>query len=158
MPELKDKSIGIILYFRFPRSTKYLILKHKKGHWSFAKGHKEKQESDIQTASRELHEEAGIDEVKFLSRKILLTEKYTYINKNKMKVQKEVDYFIAESKTIKTRVDEKEIVGYKWSTLKGAEKVLTYKQSKTILKKASIIINKKSSVKTDGEQTYEQNL
>ena len=40
----KDKAIGVIVYFEFPRSTKYLIVKHKKGHWSFAKGHKEKDE------------------------------------------------------------------------------------------------------------------
>ncbi len=147
MPGLKDKSIGVILYYRFPRSTKYLILKHKKGHWSFAKGHKEKEESAKQTASRELYEEACIDEVEFLSRKILLTERYTYINKNKVKVLKVVDYFIARSKTIKVKVDDKEIVGYKWSTLKGAEKILTYKQSKHILKKSSILINKKLTVK-----------
>ena len=59
----KDKAIGVIVYFEFPRSTKYLIVKHKKGHWSFAKGHKEKDESSIQTARRELFEEAGIKEV-----------------------------------------------------------------------------------------------
>jgi len=144
LPELKDKSIGVILYYRFPRSTKYLIIKHRKGHWSFAKGHKEKEELAIQTAKRELDEEAGIDEVEFLSKKVLLTEKYLFINKDKMKVLKEVDYFIAGSKTNKVKIDNKEIVSYKWCTLKGAEKVLTYKQSKRILKKASIFINKKN--------------
>ncbi|MBK6536405.1 MAG: NUDIX domain-containing protein [Ignavibacteria bacterium] len=70
----KDKAIGVIVYFEFPRSTKYLIVKHKKGHWSFAKGHKEKDESSIQTARRELYEEAGIKEVEFLAKKILARE------------------------------------------------------------------------------------
>ena len=71
----KDKAIGVIVYFEFPRSTKYLIVKHKKGHWSFAKGHKEKDESSIQTARRELFEEAGIKEVEFLAKKKFLQGK-----------------------------------------------------------------------------------
>ncbi|MEO6695435.1 MAG: NUDIX domain-containing protein, partial [Ignavibacteria bacterium] len=144
LPELKDKSIGIILYFRFPRSIKYLILKHRKGHWSFPKGHKEQRESAIQTAKRELYEEAAVNEIDFLSKRILLTEKYNFINRSNRKVRKEVDYFIASSKNKKVKIDKKEIINYKWCTLKGADKVLTYKQSKKILKKASVFINKKS--------------
>lgn len=146
MPALKDKSIGVILYYRFPRSVKYLILKHKKGHWAFAKGHRDKGESALETAKRELHEEAGINDSAFLSKKILLTEKYTFVNKSKKKVLKEVDYFISESKNKKVKIDNREIVNFKWCTLEGSEKVLTYKQSKKILKKASILINKKISV------------
>ena len=71
MPGLKDKSIGVIVFCRFPRSLKYLILKHRKGHWSFAKGHSMTGETAIETAIRELHEEAGIDEVEFIAKKIL---------------------------------------------------------------------------------------
>jgi len=143
LPAIKDKAIGVILYYRFPRSVKYLIVKHRKGHWSFTKGHSEKGESAIRTAKRELHEEAGIDEIEFLLKKILLTEKYRFTTKNKNNVRKVVDYFIAESKTKKVNIDNKEIMNFKWCTLKGAEKVLTFKQSKKILKKASILINKK---------------
>ena len=72
MAVIKDKSIGVVVYCKFPRSVKFLILKHKKGHWSFAKGHKEKDETALETAKRELHEEAGIDDVEFISKKVLL--------------------------------------------------------------------------------------
>ena len=65
MPITKDKSVGIILYCKFPRSLKFLILKHKKGHWSFAKGHRDKGESTLDTTKRELFEEAGIKNVDF---------------------------------------------------------------------------------------------
>lgn len=143
MPEIKDRSIGVILYYKFPRSIKYLILKHKKGHWAFAKGHKSKGETFLQTAKRELHEEAGINEVEFLSKKILLSERYIIQDKNKDKVRKTVDYFIAKSKTTKIIIDKNEIVNYRWCTTKQAEKLITYQQSKKILKKANRLITKK---------------
>lgn len=141
----KDKAIGVIVYFEFPRSTKYLIVKHKKGHWSFAKGHKEKDESSIQTARRELFEEAGIKEVEFLAKKILAREKYFFRDGNKSKVKKVVSYFIAKSGTSKIRIDNKEIINYKWCTLNAADRILTYKQSRKIIKKVDKLIKNKKS-------------
>lgn len=143
MPIVKDKSVGIILYCKFPRSLKYLILKHKKGHWSFAKGHKDKGESLIETAKRELYEETGIKNVDFISKKILLKEKYTFNLKSKNKIVKEVNYFVAETKTKKVKIDRKEINNYKWCTINSAQKVITYDQSKKTLKKANKIITNK---------------
>ncbi len=147
MAELKDKSVGVVLFYKFPRSIKFLILKHKKGHWSFAKGHKNKGETEIRTAKRELLEEAGIDNVEFISKKVLLKENYIYISKNKDKIRKSVDYFIALSKSKKVKIDKKEIINYKWCTYKGAEKIITYKQSRKVLKKAVRLISKQSSAK-----------
>jgi tRNA nucleotidyltransferase (CCA-adding enzyme) len=141
----KDKAIGVIVYFEFPRSTKYLIVKHKKGHWSFAKGHKEKDESSIQTARRELFEEAGIKEVEFLAKKILAREKYFFNDRNKSKVRKVVSYFIAKSGTSKIRIDNKEIINYKWCTLNAADRILTYRQSRKIIKKVDVLIRNKKS-------------
>ncbi len=143
MAVIKDKSIGVILYCKFPRSLKFLILKHKKGHWSFAKGHRDKGESAIETAIRELHEEAGLDNVEFISKRILITEEYSFLNKNNDKVRKQVSYFIAKSKSKKVKIDRKEIIGFKWCTAGSADKVITYKQSKKTLKKANKLILKK---------------
>ena len=143
MAVIKDKSVGVVLYCNFPRSLKFLILKHKKGHWSFAKGHKDKGETAFETAKRELHEEAGIDDVEFISKRILLNEKYTFVNKSKDIVKKEVRYFIARSKSKKVKIDNREITGYKWCTLNAAEKVITFRQSRKTLKKANKLISKK---------------
>ncbi len=145
MPELKDKAIGVIVYYVFPRSVKFLIVKHKKGHWSFAKGHKEKNETSIQTAKRELFEEAGIKDVYFLSKKILFREKYVFRDKNKDKTKKIVNYFIARSGKSKIKIDNKEIINYKWCTVKAAEKILTYRQSRSIIKKVDVLIRNKES-------------
>lgn len=143
MAVIKDKSVGVILYCNFPRSLKFLILKHKKGHWSFAKGHKDKGETAFETAKRELHEEAGIDDVEFISKRILLNEEYTFVNKSKDIVKKEVRYFIARSKSKKVKIDNREITGYKWCTLNAAEKVITFRQSRKTIKKANKLISKK---------------
>ena len=142
MAVIKDKSVGVILFCKFPRSLKFLILKHKKGHWSFAKGHKDKGETAFETANRELHEEAGIDNVEFVSKSILLIEEYTFFNKYNDKVRKEVRYFIARSKTKKVKIDRREITGYKWCTLNAADKVITFRQSRKTLKKANKLILK----------------
>jgi len=142
LAEIKDKSIGVILFYKFPRSLKYLVLKHKKGHWSFAKGHQDKGETFIETAQRELHEEAGIDEVVFISKKILVKESYIFINKNKAKVRKSVAYFIAGSKSKKVKIDKREIINYKWCTVKAAEKIITFRESRKLLRKANSIVLK----------------
>lgn len=139
----KDKSIGVILFYKFPRSLKFLILKHRKGHWSFAKGHKEKGEKAVDTAIRELHEEAGIDGTVFLSKRILLRENYIFLNRNNEKIKKTVDYFIAKSKTKRVKIDKKEITNYKWCTLKASEKVITFKESRKTLRKANGLILKR---------------
>jgi len=144
---IKDNAKGIIIFYEFPRSRKYLLIKHKKGHWSFAKGHKEKAENSMQTAIRELYEETGIKNIEFLSKKILLKDKYIFTYKENEKVIKTVDYFIAKSNTKKVKIDNKEIVNFKWCTLKPAIKTLTFKQSKSIIKKADKIIFKKYKIK-----------
>jgi 8-oxo-dGTP pyrophosphatase MutT (NUDIX family) len=123
-------------------------LKHKKGHWSFAKGHSDPGETEFMTAKRELHEEAGIDDVEFLSEKVLLIEKYEFMDKKGVRVKKEVAYFIAKSNTEKIKVDNKEITAFRWCSLFGAESRLTYKQSYRVLKEADKLIKKKSKTVT----------
>lgn len=142
MPQIKDKSIGIIVYHRFPRSLKFLILKHRKGHWSFAKGHKDRGETAIETAKRELREETGIKKTEFLSKKVLLKERYIYKNKNKKSVIKSVDYFIAKTNSDIVAIDKNEITGYRWCTLNTGVKLITFNQSRKLLRKAYRLVLK----------------
>lgn len=142
MGVINDVSLGVIVFYQFPRSLKYLVLKHSKGHWSFAKGHQNKGEAPIETAKRELYEEAGIDEVEFVSKKILIRESYIYTNKNQDRVRKSVSYFIAGSGTSKVKVDNLEIINYKWCTVKAAEKIITFRESRSLLRKADRLVSK----------------
>lgn len=140
MPHIKDNAIGVIIYYSLDDSTNYLLLRHRKGHWSFAKGHSEEGETPVQTALRELHEEAGIFDIKFVSDEPLLKEKYIFRNKKMMKVKKRVDYFIAETFNMEVKIDNHEITDYKWCTLDESRDILTFGQSVETLEAAEKII------------------
>ena len=136
----KHHSVGIILFYTFPRSRKYLLVKQHQGHWGFPKGHIEKDETYFETAVRELKEETGIKKIEFLKKKIFLRDNYSFYNTN-AKIIKIVDYFIAESLVNKVKIDNYEILNFKWLTYDKAIDKLTFKESKKILKQANKIIS-----------------
>lgn len=143
----KDRSIGVIIYHMKNGEPEFLIIRHRQGHWSFAKGHKEKDESDFQTALRELKEETGIKDANFISDKIELSEKYSFNSANKQRVEKSVDYFIAEVPSDDVKIDNMEILEYQWQDLNSGFELVTFTESQNILKKAyEIIINKNKNV------------
>ena len=69
----REKSAGAIIYRMENDVPQYLLLHYtpsnegKRGQWGFAKGHVEQGENDIQTAKREISEETGIKDLKFIS-------------------------------------------------------------------------------------------
>ena len=135
----KDNSIGIVLYREYPRGNKYLLLKHRQGHWAFCKGHKIAGETKLETAMRELREETGIRKVKLLRKKILLKEQYIIKEKQ---TNKTVEYFIGESPTDDIKIDGKEIKSFIWRGYKSALEKITYNKSKKILGEANQIIRR----------------
>lgn len=137
----KHHSVGIILYYNFPRSRKYLLVKQHQGHWGFPKGHTESGEKYIDTAVRELKEETGIKKINFLRKKVLFRDNYSFNNTN-AKIIKVVDYFIAESLVTKVKIDNYEILNYKWLTYEKAFDKITFGKSKKILKQANKYISK----------------
>ena len=135
-----DCSMGVIVFYRFPRSIKYLIIKHRKGHWAFPKGHAEKGETKLETALRELKEETGVSKIVLLKKNILLKEAYKFTDKKGVKILKKVDYFIAEAKNKKVKIDLKEVTNFRWATLKAGIEKVTFDESKSVLKKADKIV------------------
>ena len=66
----KEKSCGAVIY-KYENSKLYiLLLKHNQGHWSFSKGHIENEETEKETALREIKEETNLDviETKYLNK------------------------------------------------------------------------------------------
>ena len=63
-----EKSCGIVLFY----SDEFLVIQHStesndvKGHWDFPKGHVENNETELETAIRELQEETGIDDFRLI--------------------------------------------------------------------------------------------
>ena len=57
-----EKSCGVIVYRRNQEHIDLLLVKNRYGgHWSFPKGHVEGNETEVQTALREVREKTGLE-------------------------------------------------------------------------------------------------
>ncbi|MFH8120303.1 MAG: bis(5'-nucleosyl)-tetraphosphatase [Candidatus Aenigmatarchaeota archaeon] len=133
------RSAGIIPFRKKKKEIEYLLLHYEAGHWDFPKGMIEKGESEIETAKRELKEEAGI-EANVISG---FEEKIQYFFKEGGElVKKEVIFFLGEAKNDEVKISY-EHIGYEWLPYEKAVERLTFKNSKEILKKAESFLKNK---------------
>lgn len=140
---LREKSAGIILFRRTEQGNKYLLLHYEAGHWDFVKGHIEEDESEKETAIRELKEETSITKFQLYPD---FREKLSFFYKRDNKlIHKEVIYFLAETSEEKVRLTEH--LEYKWLPFEQALNQTTFKNSQQILKKAKEHIRLQDSLK-----------
>ena len=128
----KEKSCGCIVI----DNGKVLLIQHLKGHWDIPKGHMEAGETEQETALREVKEETGVD-VEVISDKRYTLE-YTVENGN----LKEVIYFIAKKIGGEEKAQETEVSEIRWLAFDEAVEMLTYDNSKELLRKAINFIEK----------------
>jgi len=127
----KEKSCGALVLHKDGDKTKILILKHRLGgHWSFPKGHVEKNETELETAWREVYEETGI-QIKICDN---FREMVSY--SPKPGVCKDVVYFLGYAKDKETSMQVEEVSEIKWVDLSSAHEFLTYYNDKQLLKSA----------------------
>ena len=136
-----EKSCGIILFY----SEDFLLIQHTtdsnkiEGHWDFPKGHVEENETEIETAVRELKEETGIDEFRLIDN---FKHRITYnVSKNNQLIPKEVILFLAESYTKVVELSS-EHQNYIWSNFKFSHNKLTHANAKEALVKAKFFLEK----------------
>ncbi|MFA5658977.1 MAG: NUDIX domain-containing protein [Oscillospiraceae bacterium] len=133
---VNEKSCGAIVYRKFHGNTEILLIKHvNSGHWSFPKGHVERNETEVETAIREIKEETGIDVI--LDPTFRETVSYSP-RKDALKV---VVYFIAKAKNFDFSPQEEEISEVKWVEIGRAASVLTYENDRSIVNKAKLAIS-----------------
>ncbi len=140
-----EKSCGVVLF----NEQKVLLLQYAtgqkegewdlQGHWDFPKGHVDKGETEIETATRELEEETGIKNIILLDN-FRKTINYK-IQKRDRKISKEVVFFIAT--TVETEINlSHEHVDYGWFDFTSALKQLTYDNARSVLSEAIIFYEK----------------
>ena len=121
----REKSCGAVVYN--PERQSFLIIKMLNGNWGFPKGHTENQETDIQTAIREVTEETGI-KIEILDG---FKKSIKYIPFPE--VLKKVIFFIGITKEEKVVIDKGEIEDYMWCSYEEALKMITYKPQRDIM-------------------------
>lgn len=113
--------------------VKYLLLHYEAGHWDFVKGNVEPNESEQETVIRELREETGITDAKFIEN---FKEKIDYFYRRQgTTIHKEVIFFLMETHTETVKISY-EHVGYIWLNYQQAMEKLTFKNARDVLKKA----------------------
>lgn len=119
-----EKSCGCVII----NDDKVLLVKQVDGHWGFPKGHVEENETEEETAIREVYEETNL-QVEIFSD---FYKKVTYSPREN--VMKDVIFFLARPKNIDTKPQEAEISKVEWVSFDEALNILTYEDTKNILK------------------------
>ena len=136
---IEERSAGTILFTKKPTGFLFLLLNYPGGHWDFVKGKIENDESLHQTVIREIQEETGIIDVKFIDG---FKEKIEYNYKFEGKlVHKEVIFFLTKTNTldVKLSFEHKDFV---WANFDDALKKITFKNSRIVLQKAKSLVLK----------------
>ena len=122
----KEKSCGIIVF----KDDKVLVIKHNRGHYGFPKGHVEDNETEEETAIREVKEETNVD-AKIIGdfRKVI-----TYSPKEN--VMKDVVYFIGIPKSLNIKNQIEEVSEATFVATDIALNLVTYHDETKVLEEA----------------------
>jgi len=130
--EANEKSCGAVV-FRRGEQVEYLLLHYEAGHWDYVKGQVEPNETERDTAKRELSEETGIADGRFVEG---FKESVHYVYRRRGRtIFKEVVFYLVEALESDVRLSF-EHVGYAWFDYKKALERLTFSNAKKVLEKA----------------------
>lgn len=119
-----EVSAGGIIVYKASRSWRVLVMKDQSGNWTFPKGKIEKGEDLLDTATREIEEEVGLNNLIYVAE--LSPTSYWYFRKKSIK--KTVHYFLFRSETMQTPhvQTEEGISEAQWVEWKKAERMIGY--------------------------------
>ena len=122
-----EKSCGAVVFAREGGRTRYLIERMRHGHVSLCKGHVEGNETEHETARREILEETGIP-VRFLHgfRETISYSPYEGC-------MKDVVFFLAQAEHTRAAAQECEVAQIDWLTEGEALAALTYEDDRRVL-------------------------
>jgi bis(5'-nucleosidyl)-tetraphosphatase len=141
---LREKSCGAVIFSNNQEKTHYLMLNYTAGHWDFVKGNQEPKETEKQTVTREMIEETGIADARFIEG---FRESINYFYRRQgLTINKEVVFYLIESNTSEVRISY-EHIGYIWLDFSTAMEKLTFRNAKDILLKAHDFLQKKGLIR-----------
>jgi len=133
---VNEKSCGAVVYRKYHGNTEVLLVKHiKSGYWSFPKGHVENDETESETAAREIFEETGLEV--FVDTGFRETVMYSL----RHDIKKTVVYFVARLKKNAELVPQsEEISEIRWVEIDKAYPFLSFENDRTVINKAKEFI------------------
>ena len=125
-----EKSCGAIIYTEKDGKRYYLVEQMLQGHHSFCKGHVERDETEHQTAAREIMEETGLS-VEFVDgfRECIEYSPYKGCSKT-------VVFFLARAKGTDVIAQKEEVKDIIWLVFENAMTTLTFNSDRETLQKA----------------------
>ncbi len=134
----KQKSCGAVVFRDTDSGRAFLLVRQRKGHWSFPKGHVEGNETEAETAGREIREETALS-VQFFPG---FRSEYTY---EKMPgVWKTVVFFLAKPCGGTLRFQKEELMDAGWFTEKEAGEQITFERDRKVFREAVQFLNGKA--------------
>lgn len=137
----REKSCGAVIYKIEDSQIMFLIIKHIGGHWSYPKGHVENDETELETAKREVKEETNLD--------IIFEDDFRKVNTYTPhpKTIKDSVYYLATPINKDIKIQEEELADAAWLDYYQAYDTLSYATDKDILQEARRYITTKKGFK-----------
>ena len=143
----KEFSAGAVIYTTIRNKRHYLLLRYPpsprtdKSYWDLPKGHIEEGEEETDTIKREVKEETGLKNLRFIEG---FREEIVYFFRSEGKtVRKKVIFYLAQSQHRHVKTSH-EHIGYVWIPYEEGLIHLKWVNAKTLLKKANNLLSKKS--------------
>ncbi len=123
-----EKSCGAVIARDTPNGKEILLIRHENGgHWAFPKGHVEGEETETETALREIREETG------LAVALDTGFRHTVTYSPKPGVMKDVIYFAAQYTGGEAHRQEAEVTEMRWALAEEARSTVTYENDRGVL-------------------------
>ncbi len=121
----EDISYGVI---PITDDQQVLLLQNVNGMWGFPIGHREGNESPLETALRELKEETAISDISIDENNIYKEET---TNKNKKRI---IYFYVGHVKNRDVVIDLNENIDYKWIPFDQVESKISYRSTVVLFK------------------------
>ena len=127
---ITEKSCGAIVYTKDDGSIQYVIIRSKEGFYGFPKGHMEENETEAETALREVTEEVGLSVTLIPD---FRTEDMHTFNRNGETRLKHIVYFLGEYSMQTPIAQETELNGVYLMSFETAISSFQFESSKRLL-------------------------
>ena len=128
-----EKSCGAVVFTKIGEEIKYLLIRSLRGVYGFPKGHTEGDETETETALREVLEETGL-KITFLDG---FRETDEYFISRKKNIVKRVTYFLGFYEDQEIHFQRQELSGAFLVSYEEAMQLLQFESGRRILKEAN---------------------